>query len=77
MATGANHVAGSFRDQFARLKQQVEELRIDMSAAIDEFVDAVNAGKVAVKDLRAEAAEMRAAFAQGSNGPPAEEAGAP
>lgn len=72
---GGRRLAGSFKDLIAKAKTAVEQAHGELQSAIGEFSEQAEAAKQAAKQIRSEAAEMRASLGEVLGNEPPEEPG--
>lgn len=68
--TGARNLSGLLKEQFARLKQDIDSAQSEIVGAFDSMGTSVKVAKQVAGDVKAEAAELQAAVGQLSNSPP-------
>lgn len=59
---GGKKLAGNFREGMASLRKQLDDMHLEVASAITELQGEVAAGKEVAKQIRSEAADVRAAF---------------
>lgn len=60
---GGKSLAEDMRVSFASLRKAIDDLKVDAAAAVMELTSEITNGKEGVKAIRAEAAAVKAAFA--------------
>jgi hypothetical protein len=68
---GGKEIGGSFREQFRALRAQLDEVKVEAAAAMTEASSELQNARGVIGDIRADTAELRAAFRSTSNEPPA------
>lgn len=70
---GGSKLAGEFGGMLADVRRMMDEVKLDIGAAVTELATEIQAGKDVAKAIRAEATEVRRAFGSVlGNAPPAD-----